>query len=105
MEVGSLRQNTFETEFLASLCCCLLKPWRVVIVADQGFQRTELLRYINELGFSDRADDCSRHRAAQEKARLRREILNREKAAVRNVVGAGRAEFTKGICQILKFAV
>ena len=48
----SCRQNTFEMEFLASLRRCLPKPWRVVIVADRGFQRTELLRYIRGLGFS-----------------------------------------------------
>jgi hypothetical protein len=48
----SCRQNTFEMEFLASLRRCLPKPWRVVIVADRGFQRTELLRYLRGLGFS-----------------------------------------------------
>jgi len=48
----SCRQNTFEMEFLASLRRAIPKPWRVVIVADRGFQRTELLRYICGLGFS-----------------------------------------------------
>ncbi len=48
----SCRQNSFEMEFLASLRRCLPKPWRVVIVADRGFQRTELLRYLRGLGFS-----------------------------------------------------
>lgn len=48
----SCRQNTFEIEFLASLRRCVPKPWRVVIVADRGFQRTELLRYLGGLGFS-----------------------------------------------------
>lgn len=48
----SCRQNTFEMEFLASLRRCLPRPWRVVIVADRGFQRTELLRYIKGLGLS-----------------------------------------------------
>lgn len=48
----SCRQNTFEIEFLASLRRCLPKPWRVVIVADRGFQRAELLRYVRRLGFS-----------------------------------------------------
>ena len=48
----SCRQNTFEMEFLASLRRCLPKQWRVVIVADRGFQRTELLRYLRGLGFS-----------------------------------------------------
>ena len=48
----SCRQNTFEMEFLASLRRCLPKTWRVVIVADRGFQRTELLRYIKAIGLS-----------------------------------------------------
>ena len=48
----SCRQNTFEMEFLASLRRCLPKHWRVVIVADRGFQRTELLRFIKGLGLS-----------------------------------------------------
>ena len=48
----SCRQNSFEMEFLASLRRCLPKQWRVVIVADRGFQRAELLRFIKELGFS-----------------------------------------------------
>jgi hypothetical protein len=48
----SCRQNTFEMAFLASLRRCLPKHWRVVIVADRGFQRTELLRYIKGLGLS-----------------------------------------------------
>ena len=48
----SCRQNTFEMEFLASLRRSIPKQWRVVIVADRGFQRTELLRWIKALGFS-----------------------------------------------------
>lgn len=48
----SCRQNTFEMDFLASLRRCLPKRWKVVIVADRGFQRTELLRYIKGLGLS-----------------------------------------------------
>jgi Transposase DDE domain len=48
----SCQQNTFEMQFLASLRRCLPKQWRVVIVADRGFQRTELLRFIKGLGFS-----------------------------------------------------
>ena len=48
----SCRQNTLEMEFLASLRRAIPKQWRVVIVADRGFQRTELLRYIRGLGFS-----------------------------------------------------
>jgi hypothetical protein len=53
-QTGSLkcRQNTFEMDFLASLRRCLPKQWRVVIVADRGFHRTELLRYIKGLGLS-----------------------------------------------------
>ncbi len=48
----SCRQNTSEMGFLASLRRSLPKQWRVVIVADRGFQRVELLRYIKGLGFS-----------------------------------------------------
>jgi len=48
----SCRQNTLEMEFLASLRRAVPKQWRVVIVADRGFQRAELLRYIKRLGFS-----------------------------------------------------
>ena len=48
----SCRQNTFEMAFLASLRRCLPRPWRVVIVADRGFQRADLLRYIKGLGLS-----------------------------------------------------
>jgi hypothetical protein len=48
----SCRQNSFEMEFLASLRRAVPKHSRVVIVADRGFQRTELLRYIRGLGFS-----------------------------------------------------
>ena len=48
----SCRQNTLEMEFLASLRRAIPRQWRVVIVADRGFQRTELLRYIRGLGFS-----------------------------------------------------
>ena len=48
----SCRQNTFEMQFLASLRKCLPRPWRVVVLADRGFQRTELLRFIKGIGFS-----------------------------------------------------
>jgi|SRR5215213_1698756 len=48
----SCRQNTFEMEFLASLRHAIPKQWKVVVVADRGFQRTELLRFIRGLGFS-----------------------------------------------------
>jgi Transposase DDE domain len=48
----SCRQNSFEMDFLASLRRSLPKHWRVVIVADRGFQRTELLRYLRQLGLS-----------------------------------------------------
>ena len=48
----SCRQNTFEMDFLASLRRSVPKQWKVVIVADRGFQRTELLRYIKGLDFS-----------------------------------------------------
>jgi hypothetical protein len=44
-------QNTLEQLFIQSLRRCVPKHWRVVIVADRGFGRTELLRFIQEQGF------------------------------------------------------
>jgi hypothetical protein len=38
--------------FLAALRQCLPKAWKVVIVADRGFQRVALLEYLDALGFS-----------------------------------------------------
>jgi Transposase DDE domain len=46
------QQNTFEMQFLAALRQCLPKAWKVVIVADRGFQRVALLEYLDSLGFS-----------------------------------------------------
>jgi hypothetical protein len=46
------QQNTFEMEFIAALRRSIPKRWRVVIVADRGFQRAELLRFIKGLGMS-----------------------------------------------------
>ena len=45
------QQNTFEMQFLAALKHCLPKYRKVVIVADRGFQRVALLRYLDEQGF------------------------------------------------------
>jgi len=44
-------QNTLEQLFISSLRRCADKQWRVVIVADRGFGRTELLRFIDQQGF------------------------------------------------------
>ena len=41
-----------EQLFIQSLRRCLPKHWRVVRVADRGFGRTELLRFVQEQGFS-----------------------------------------------------
>ena len=45
------QQNTIEMQFLAALRDCLPKSWKVVIVADRGFQRVALLAYLEALGF------------------------------------------------------
>jgi hypothetical protein len=44
-------QNSLEQLFISSLRRCVDKQWRVVIVADRGFGRTELLRFIQQQGF------------------------------------------------------
>jgi hypothetical protein len=44
-------QNTFEMLFIASLRRCVPKEWKVIIVADRGFQRADFLNYLKELGF------------------------------------------------------
>lgn len=41
-------QNTFEMLFIESLRRCLPKKWKVVIVADRGFQRAEFLRFLKQ---------------------------------------------------------
>jgi hypothetical protein len=45
------QQNTFEMEFIAALRGCLPKHWKVVIVADRGFQRVAFLQYLDAQGF------------------------------------------------------
>jgi Transposase DDE domain len=44
-------QNTYEMLFIASLGRCLPRKWKVVIVADRGFQRADFLNYLKEEGF------------------------------------------------------
>ena len=44
------RQNTFEMQFLAALRRCLPKSWKVVLVADRGFQRVALLEFLDAQG-------------------------------------------------------
>jgi Transposase DDE domain len=46
------QQNTFEMQFIAALRRCLPKPWKVIIVADRGFQRVAFLQYLDAQGFS-----------------------------------------------------
>lgn len=45
-------QNTFEMLFIASLRKCVPRCWRVIIVADRGFQRVEFLKYLKQQGFN-----------------------------------------------------
>ena len=45
-------QNTYEMLFIASLRRCLPKRWKVVLVADRGFQRADFLAYLKHIGFS-----------------------------------------------------
>lgn len=45
-------QNTLEQLFISSLRRVAPRSWRVVIVADRGFGRTELMRFIREQGLS-----------------------------------------------------
>jgi Transposase DDE domain len=45
-------QNTFEMRFISSLRRCLPKQWKVIIVADRGFQRAEFLQFLKRLGLS-----------------------------------------------------
>jgi rhodanese-related sulfurtransferase len=53
IEKSSLKayQNTYEMLFISSLRRCLPKKWKVVIVADRGFQRADFLNYLKEQGF------------------------------------------------------
>ena len=54
IEKSSLKayQNTFEMLFISSLRRCLPKKWKVVIVADRGFQRAEFLRFLKRQALS-----------------------------------------------------
>jgi len=53
IEKSSLKayQNTYEMLFIASLRRCLPRCWKIIIVADRGFQRADFLNYLKELGF------------------------------------------------------
>lgn len=44
------QQNTIEMQFIAALKRCLPRPWKVVIVADRGFQRVAFLQYLDAQG-------------------------------------------------------
>jgi hypothetical protein len=62
-------QNTYEMLFIASLRRCVPKRWKVVIVADRGFQRADFLVYLRRQGFSfvirvkgDAWVECGRYR-------------------------------------------
>lgn len=44
-------QNTYEMLFIASLRRCLPRRWKVIIVADRGFQRADFLNYLKQQGF------------------------------------------------------
>jgi hypothetical protein len=50
IEKNSLKayQNTYEMLFISSLRRCVPRHWRVVIVADRGFQRAEFLRFLKQ---------------------------------------------------------
>lgn len=45
-------QNTYEMLFISSLRRCLPRTWKVVIVADRGFQRAEFLQFLKQQGLS-----------------------------------------------------
>lgn len=53
IEKSSLKayQNTYEMLFIASLRRCVEKRWRVIVVADRGFQRADFLDYLKQQGF------------------------------------------------------
>ncbi len=44
------QQNTIEMQFIDALRRCLPKHWKVVIVADRGFQRVAFLQYLDRQG-------------------------------------------------------
>jgi hypothetical protein len=71
IEKSSLKayQNTYEMLFIESLRRCLPKKWKVVIVADRGFQRADFLNYLKKEGFhfvirvkGDAWVECGRYR-------------------------------------------
>jgi hypothetical protein len=45
-------QNSYEEQFIRSLRRSIPKTWKVVIVADRGFQRVDFLRCLKQEGFS-----------------------------------------------------
>jgi hypothetical protein len=45
-------QNRYEEQFIRSLRHCLPNSWKVVLVADRGFQRVDFLRCLQQQGFS-----------------------------------------------------
>ena len=45
-------QNRYEEQFIGSLRRCLPNSWKVVLVADRGFQRVDFLRCLQQQGFS-----------------------------------------------------
>ena len=45
-------QNRYEEQFIRSLRRCLPNSWKVVLVADRGFQRVDFLRCLQQQGFS-----------------------------------------------------
>lgn len=54
IEKSSLKayQNTYEMLFIASLRRCVPRSWKVIIVADRGFQRADFLEYLKQQGFN-----------------------------------------------------
>jgi hypothetical protein len=44
-------QNSYEEQFIRSLRRCLPKTWKVVILADRGFQRVDFLSCLQRQGF------------------------------------------------------
>jgi hypothetical protein len=45
-------QNRYEEQFIGSLRRCLPNSWKVVLVADRGFQRVDFLRCLQQQGFN-----------------------------------------------------
>jgi hypothetical protein len=45
-------QNTYEMLFIESLRRCLPRDWKVIIVADRGFQRADFLQFLKRQGLS-----------------------------------------------------